>query len=155
MGLSCVTLDWHQVVVYLCRSQKDDPRHSNSEEMQKWQLDRDYYLECRRRDEKTLTEEHRSTQEMYKKMQVSQHKQWRKQEVKKKHRNLPQALFRYDAVSAMCTPSPNPLCISLCNTRAGLQHTELNCIHGGTALCDQSEGICEITTKWRSCRDIC
>lgn len=155
MGLSSVTLDLHQVVVYLCRSQKDDPRHSNSEEMQKWQLDRDYYLECRRRDEKTLMEEHRSTHEMYKKMQVSQNKQLflrlniecRQQEVKKKHRNLPKALFRYDAVSAMCSPSPNPLCVSLFNTREGLQRTELNRIHGGTALCDQSEGICEITTK--------
>lgn len=123
--------------------------------MQKWQLDRDYYLECRRRDEKTLTEEHGSTQEMYKKMQVSQNKQLflglniecRQQEVKKKHRNLPQALFRYDAASAMCAPSPNSLCISLCNTRAGLQRTELNCIHGGTALCDEYKGICEITTK--------
>lgn len=156
MGLSSVTLDLHQVVVYLCRSQKDDPRHSNSEEMQKWQLDRHYYLECRRRDEKTLMEEHRSTQEMYKKMQVSQNKQLflglniECQEVKKKH----QAFFRYDAVNAMCASSPNPLCISLCNTRAGLQRTELNCIYGAIVFCDQSEGICEITTKWRSCHEV-
>lgn len=88
-------------------------------------------------------------------MQVSQHKQLflglniecRQQEVKKKPRNLPQALLRYDAVSAMRALSPHSLCISLRNTRAGLQRTELNCIQGGTTLCDEYEGICEITTK--------
>lgn len=155
MGLSSATLDLNQVVMYLCRSQKDDPRHSNSEEMQKWQLDRDYYLECRRRDEKTLTEEHTSTHEMYKKMQVSQNKQLflgldiecRQQEVKKKQASGPFQIRCGERHVRI-------LWIRLCNTRAGLQRTELNCIHGGTVLCDQSEGICEITTKWRSCRDI-
>lgn len=61
--------------MHLRRSHKDDPRDSNLEEMQRWQADRDQYLERRRDDERRLAEEHRSTQEMFKEMQVGQSKE--------------------------------------------------------------------------------